>query len=325
MVGFLDGQQHRHGCVVMSPSLSTDRPLCVVASSAFIEGQIHISRYMGCNQSPLSHAPVIVSGFPNGSMQLQGKHNWLLPSPDSILVCLQHYFACKALAPFQTSALIALPRWHRKKSWHKLTQGMILVHHLSHSADHFSDFVDFSPASVFRWSIDFWYDPPSSPMHCNFSTEEGESLMMVFPGSIQATRTQVLIDSGASHNFIDQEFCQKLGLTIHKDPGQVTCGGNATVSTQGFVHVQLQLHSYVETVKLIVLPVANPQRFRSFLASIGFANIKVKLIMAVSVSLSFTITSSISCLVASPDLITFSYLHCNFVRPFLKKVLDFMS
>jgi hypothetical protein len=89
------------------------------------------------------------------------------------------------------------------------------------------------------YSFDIWYDPPTSSMHCNFSTEEGEALMMVFPGVISQALVQILINYGASHNFIDHSFCQRHVLSIHKDPGEVTCGGNATyatISSLGYVH-----------------------------------------------------------------------------------------
>ena len=264
MPEFLEGQPHGHGLRV-----ADTRPCYQLNVSVFIEGQIQIQKQFDCNDAWSSHVPLLHNGLFDPSIQLQGLHSWLQPRPESIHDCLRQYIDCKALEPLHTSALIALPRWHRKKSWHKLTRGMTLVHQLDKFADNLADVVDTVsyfgptlPANAMRWSYDIWYDPPVSPMHCNFSTEEGESLMMVFPGIIRAAPVQILIDSGASHNFIDQSLCQKLGLTINKDPGQVACGGNATVSSLGYVHVQLQMQSYVETVRLIVMPVADTAAFQ---------------------------------------------------------------
>jgi hypothetical protein len=103
----------------------------------------------------------------------------------NIHACLQYYLDCKAQAPSSISALIALPLWYRKKSWHKLVRHMHLVHHVS-KAGSFSDAVaGTSHRSQLPWSYDLWYDPPDSPASLNFSLHQGDdALAMVFQGTV---------------------------------------------------------------------------------------------------------------------------------------------
>lgn len=229
--------------------------LHLVKGSVFLEAENNV-RTLANRESPLCNEfeadthPIVYSSCFDDSVQLQGLHSRLQPCPEEISDCLTHY-------------------------WHKHTKDMILVHSVEKAAPNLSAAVSridclqdcpttWRPVTSMPYSFDVWYDPPLSPMACNFSAEEGESLL-VFPGKVASASVQILIDSGASHNFVDAAFCQAHSLQIHKDPGTVTCGGNAIVSSLGYVHVPVQLQAYVETVKLIVMPVAEVAAFQVIL------------------------------------------------------------
>jgi hypothetical protein len=138
---------------------------------------------------------------------------------------------------------------------------MHLVHHVS-KAETFSDALPGTP-QLLPWSYDLWYDPPDSPVTLNFSSPRGgDALTMVFEGTVCQAPVHILIDSGASHNFISDALCEQLGLTLHCSPGHVLCGGNTTVSSLGNVDVPVQMQSYSETLRLIAFPVAACSAFQ---------------------------------------------------------------
>ena len=73
--------------------------------------------------------------------------------------------------------------------------------------------------------------------------------IMSFPGTISAEAQasdkpcHVLIDTGATHNFVDAKFAKSLGIQIIQDESTVLCGGNTAVRIEGYVNLKLTLHS----------------------------------------------------------------------------------
>ena len=116
-----------HPVFSVSPSDTWDTPgrrhqNVLVNTSAFVLGQIEVDTMCG-NDLPVS--PRILTTTPVHS--LAGSHSWLAQHPDHISSCLSHYIACKMSSPHSTSALIALPRFYRRKGWHKFLKGMLCV------------------------------------------------------------------------------------------------------------------------------------------------------------------------------------------------------
>lgn len=93
---------------------------------------------------------------------------------------------------------------------------------------------------------------------------DGEALHMNFPGHIAGDPVQVLIDTGASHNFIDTQYANAHRLVIQAEHGTVKCGGNSQTSVIGHSVVWLYLKKgYCQQVKLYVtdLPTGHPDIF----------------------------------------------------------------
>ncbi len=54
------------------------------------------------------------------------------------------------------------------------------------------------------WSYDFYFDPPQSPVSYTNLEHSGYTLLMTFSGAVAGHKAKFLIDSGDSHNFIDE-------------------------------------------------------------------------------------------------------------------------
>jgi hypothetical protein len=131
-----------------------------------------------------------------------GRHVWVTTDLLEIHESFEIYFEAKQDDPAHTSAIFALPRWYRKKSWHKFLKGMVRVHEMS-AADLTCPGAECSPP----WGYEFWYDAPTQLMSCS-TLSDGEPLSMSFVGGVNNTRARVLLDSGATHNFV-RNFCDE--------------------------------------------------------------------------------------------------------------------
>ena len=210
-----------------------------------------------CNLIQYTHAPTI-SDPVHSTASIQGCHSWLQPSVSCIHESLAHYFDCKSRDPYHISALIALPRWYRRKSWHKLLNHMICISFLSKSSDNlYASVVSQGHAlTALPWSYDLWYDPPKTQMKLNMTELQTNSLASIMMGDISHSHTKVLFASGATHNFIASSLVQHLKLQVHASPGSISCGGNATVSSLGYCYAPINIGTYHEKVRFNVMPMA---------------------------------------------------------------------
>ena len=70
---------------------------------------------------------------------------------------------------------------------------------------------------------------------------EHSKLRQVYPCQLDDHESTVLVDTSASHNFIDPAYAEELGLHITPQDGSVHVGGNATVRLSGSCRQQLKL------------------------------------------------------------------------------------
>ena len=177
----------------------------------------------------------------HSTASIQGCHSWLQPSV--FHESLAHYFDCKSRDPYHTSALIVLPRWHRKKSWHKLLNHMTCISFLSKSSDNLDASVvsqGHAPTAL-PWSHDLCYDPPKTQMKLDMTELQINSLASIMMGDISHSPIKVLFDSGATHNFIASSLVQHLKLQAHASPGSISCGGNATLTSLGHCYAPIHI------------------------------------------------------------------------------------
>jgi hypothetical protein len=85
---------------------------------------------------------------------------------------------------------------------------------------------------------------------------------MEFPAIVGNRPSHVLIDSGASHNFIHDALVSALNLPLRREPGSVKCGGNSDVSSLGKVYVPVKIDPYHETLEFIAMPLADTSHFQ---------------------------------------------------------------
>lgn len=101
---------------------------------------------------------------------------------------------------------------------------------------------------------DFLHSPSTPSMTCNaLGAGHSESLQMTFPARVNKYATSVLIDTGATHCFVDKAFAERLGLRVVPEIGQVACGGDMQATTTGFAAFPLKMQSFHGIVKCYVI------------------------------------------------------------------------
>ena len=178
---------------------------------------------------------------------------------------IRHYLRCKASDPAGTSACIVVPKWQGK--FRHLLQHMQLVKEYDAGSILFSAPNQHGKGRhVMKgtpWPVQVFYDAPCSPDKfaavCNVSGIMDQPLTMMYDGSISGKSAKVLVDSGASHVFIDQDFVQHNRIHVRQSSvGWVRVGNNGLVKLQGECTVRLQLGAYKATVTALVMPTVIP-------------------------------------------------------------------
>ena len=203
--------------------------------------------------------------LPSHTRHITGAFSILQPPVHSVKPVLQSYLRAKDREKTYTCALTVMPTVC-KSACKKLLHGMELVHTISSNDEHFRDVLSYASKHCYRngrpriagqdgklpWDLDVWYDPPS-PMTLSASPDNGKPLDMQFACMLSGTPTQVLIDSGASHCFIDRDFVKAQGWDVTPDVGTVNCGGKTSACIDGFVVADVELGTYTGTLKFFVM------------------------------------------------------------------------
>jgi hypothetical protein len=94
------------------------------------------------------------------------------------------------------------------------------------------------------------YDPPLPLLKLHAFTDDHQPLHMTFSSYLAGQHVNVLVDTGASHSFMDETFADKHGFHITPDSGSVHCGGRTTATIKGSVTVLLHIRpGYRQQVK----------------------------------------------------------------------------
>lgn len=186
---------------------------------------------------------------------VSGMRIYLNPPYNNIEAFLQHYEECKRRAPTTTSGVFVLPRW-AKASWYRRTDSFRLVRRYSKGTQLFtrvdpndsSNRIEYGPIP---WDVEVWYDCPELPVRADRHsqskggrrttepelstiasvTSRGSSLLVAY-ADVNGTRAKVLVDSGASRNFVSSKFVRSVGLVtsgldkrlrVRQANGQVVC------------------------------------------------------------------------------------------------------
>ena len=167
-----------------------------------------------------------------------GKHSLIHAPTACVYACIEQYLQCKGKDLCNTSACILVPAWEHAK-FRDLLTGMTSLQSVQPS-----EVLPSMPSSSARqdftkskFPLEVWYDPCKPVMQCNNIAEETERLLMTFSGKVKQDLTaSILIDSGATHNFVDASYA-----------------GDTSASVQGYAHVRLNLQSFHGVVKMYTI------------------------------------------------------------------------
>lgn len=195
------------------------------------------------------------------TLKCQGTHTLLdiSSTTSNPKAYIQHYKRCKREDPHNTSLLLVVPA--HKGAWSSYCHEMQYVQRLKQGKSIYTDCDSGLPYAPLTEGKVLYYDAPLPRMQLHTFSDEGEALHMNFPGKVAGTPVHVLIDTGASHNFIDTTFTKAQGLMINPEEGHVSCGGNTTAVILGSVEVWLHLKKgYSQHLRLYVtdLPTGHP-------------------------------------------------------------------
>jgi hypothetical protein len=152
---------------------------------------------------------------------------------------MQRYKRCKAKDPHNTSACFLVPS--TKGPWNKYRPSLTVLAKYPKGATLHKDPRSDQPISS-PFAMLALYNKPTPTMRLNAFSDNAQPLHMLFPGSLAGQNVNVLIDTGASHSFLDVTFSKKHGFHIKPDTGSVNCGGNTVATVSGSATLPLVVY-----------------------------------------------------------------------------------
>lgn len=176
-------------------------------------------------------------------LRYQGRHTFLSELDPEFEHHLMSYKIEKELSPLSTSCIVLLkPGRHRHA---KLGNNVRLLRtYMRGEKLPYTETCDMLASCP----MEMWFDPPLIEMSCN-ALAETQNLQMTFSSRANKQRAAVLIDSGATHCFIDNAYVKRHKLSIVPQRGQVNCGGDVSVITHGFTKIHLDMQEFHGVVK----------------------------------------------------------------------------
>ncbi len=119
-----------------------------------------------------------------------------------------------------------------------------------------------SPQNGFKTNLpmELYYDEGHEEMDCKSMGSKPTKLLMTFPSSIhlrdetnQTIRVDTLIDSGATHCFLDRQIAKDYGFKLKPHRGEVNCAGDGVVEIQGSTTVTLQIQRFKANIHMYVI------------------------------------------------------------------------
>ena len=201
-------------------------------------------------------------------------HIWINAPFTQLTAFLQHYLHCKQLAPDTTSACILVPGY-LLPVLKPLLSGMRLLKRFTKGAAIFEQFARSGNAATspgVQWPVYIYTDVPSAahaacdqgqPVHGLNSASvtsaaacpepPDERLAMLFEGGFQGQdgariEAPVLLDSGASSNFVSPRLLRQLALSYSSSSAKLRLANNSEVPILGKVRLRVKLQNFTVTV-----------------------------------------------------------------------------
>jgi hypothetical protein len=96
--------------------------------------------------------------------------------------------------------------------------------------------------------VTVYYDPPL--VTATATQAHSGQLSMLFSGTIDAVPATVLLDSGASHSFVNYDVAQALGLHMHSSAGSITTADSHATPIAGVCTCKIQIQQHSSIVDL---------------------------------------------------------------------------
>ena len=127
--------------------------------------------------------------------------------------------------------------------------------------------------------MELWLDKPHIRMECNNLHEDG--LLMTFPSHVSVNgrdfMMDTLIDTGATHCFMDKAFVEENGWHVSPYKGHVTCAGDNVVSIHGSIQVHLRIQGFYQSLRMIVMDLPSQGNVKVILGQTWLSKFKAKL------------------------------------------------
>ena len=206
-------------------------------------------------------------------------HIWINAPFTQLTAFVQHYLHCRQLSPDSTSACILVPGY-LLPILKPLLSSMRLLKRFTKGAAIFEQRARSGNAATspgVQWPVYVYTDVPSAahaaceqghPAHslqgaavisaaaCPKPTPSNERLAMLFEGNFQgeAARLEapVLLDSGASSNFVSPRLLQRLAITYSSSSAKSRLANDSEAPILGKVRLRFRLQNFTATVTCFV-------------------------------------------------------------------------
>ncbi len=197
---------------------------------------------------------------------LSGHNCWCNPPFKENFVCelLQHYLHCKQQNPHKTSACFVLPLWSNA-AWQHLVSKMRIVRYYPKGTTLFTapssnKGTDRRHVGPTRWPVVVYRDdqktptplsikPPLLTLHetppaqlCHMQTQQ----LMQLKGTANGKACKVLVDCGATEDFISSHYVQQQGFHVQGDPENHTVymGNGVSAACGQTCKIKLKIQGY---------------------------------------------------------------------------------
>jgi len=202
--------------------------------------------------TPLAHAVSCATEFCNADISTY--HVNLKPKAADLDAYVSHYLNSKRTDPDLTSAFIWVPVTQRTQALRKRLSHTMQVLRTYHEGD--TPFVDStSGQSVpLTCAVQVFYDVPGYRIEHLKATAPSHTFKV--GGKLAGSHVTLLLDSGASKNFVGRQFVTKFGLKVtpNLQPTSVVVADGNRVSVEGFCTITVRLGKVPITVQALVLP-----------------------------------------------------------------------
>ena len=229
-----------------------------------------------------------------------GQNVWMNPPFQRVEQFLDHYLECKRLEPKTTSGMFVVPKWTASPWWAKVAKMQLVKEYgagyFLFTAPNETPGLARKSLGHTRWPVAVFWDPPvketldhqqgkdtelnvarectpyneqSSPRNQLESTNDSPQVspselpmneLVVALGKCRGVRAKILIDSGADHNYLSENFAEKNLVQVMQVVGDESsvrmADGTLSPACGTALKVPLKIGTYSDQLDFRVTPMA---------------------------------------------------------------------